>query len=68
MKTQKQAVLSYLKRGRKLTPSVAWEKMGITKLSTRIGELCRDGYPIGKKSVAVKNRYGVKTQVMQYWL
>lgn len=64
--TQKEAILEYLLCGLKLTPSVAWMLFGCSKLATRVSELRQDNFPIQKRFVKVKNRYGKDVHVMQY--
>lgn len=66
--TQKAMILEWLLVGLKLTPSKAWVFMGCSKLSTRCSELIQDGFPIQKRFVKVKNRYGKDVHVMQYSL
>ena len=41
--TQKERVLKYMQDFGVITPYAAFRDLGITKLSTRIGELRRDG-------------------------
>jgi helix-turn-helix protein len=66
--TQKEAILEYLLCGLKLTPAVAWMLFGCSKLATRVSELRKDNFPIQKRFVKVKNRYGKDVHVMQYSL
>lgn len=67
--TQKQQVLEWLLLGLKLTPMQAIQYLGITKLATRASEIIReDKFPIQKRFVKVKNRYGKDVHVMQYSL
>lgn len=66
--TQHERIYNYMKDFGTITPMQAFSDLGVTKLSTRIGEMKRKGVPIEQSSVNVKNRYGDKTEVMQYWL
>lgn len=66
--TQKQQILEWLLLGLKLTPMQAIQYFGITKAATRVSELLDDGFPIQKRFVKVKNRYGKDVHVMQYSL
>lgn len=66
--TQKQQILEWLLLGLKLTPMQAIQYLGITKAATRVSELLDDGFPIQKRFVKVKNRYGKQVQVMSYYL
>lgn len=45
----------------------AIKEFGCTKLSTRIGELKRDGHPINGKMIPVTNRFGKIVHVQRYW-
>jgi hypothetical protein len=65
--TQNQMILEALENGEKLTPMDAIKHFGCTKLSTRIGELKREGHPINGKFVARKNRFGKIVHVQEYW-
>ena len=47
--TQQKKILEYLKTGKVLTPIHALRVAGTMKLSTRVGELIRQGYPIIKE-------------------
>lgn len=47
--TQQQKILDYLRTGASLTPFQALRVAGTMKLSTRVGELIRKGYPIIKE-------------------
>jgi len=66
--TQKAMIKSWLKRHRTITPLDAIKFIGCTKLSTRCSEMIRDGEPIKKKPVTVKNRFGKDVRVMSYSL
>lgn len=47
-RTQQKAILEYMEQGNVLTPLKALSVAGTMKLSTRVGELIRQGYPIIK--------------------
>lgn len=66
--TQNTRILEWLLCGLKITPAEAWNHLGCSKLSTRCGEIQREGFPIQKRFVKVKNRYGKDVHVMQYSL
>ena len=51
-----------------ITTIEAFSDLGITKLTTRISELRRDGYVIASKRIDKKNRYGKKVKFNRYWL
>ena len=47
--TQQKRIIQYLREGNELTPIEALYVAGTMKLSTRIGELIKQGYPIVKQ-------------------
>lgn len=49
-----------------ITPMEAFINLGITKLSTRVGEMIRRGYKIEKTTVNVPTRYGKMARVTRY--
>ena len=51
-----------------ITPYEAFEKLGCTKLSTRIGELKRQGYNITDEWVEDVNRFGENVRYKRYTL
>ena len=64
--TQHERILEYLDRFGSITPMDAFMDLGITKLSTRIGEICKAGHQIDKKIEYTQNRYGQKVHYMRY--
>ena len=66
--TQAERIMEYMKTNGSITPMQAFRYLGITKLSTRIGEMIRAGEDIDKQMVSKKNRYGEKTHYMVYSL
>lgn len=66
--TQNIMLLDKLMQGFKITPARAWNWIGCSKASTRIGEIKKHGFPIQKNRIKVKNRYGKDVHVMQYSL
>ena len=64
--TQRQRILKYLDDFGSITPWDAFFDLGITKLSTRIGEIIRSGLEIEKTLVYTRNRYGEKVHYMRY--
>ena len=66
--TQHQRIFNYMRSHRIITPMDAYEKLGVTKLSTRIGEMKTLGVWIGKEYADGRNRYGEKVRFMRYWL
>lgn len=65
---QSERVLAYMKQGFPLTSLEALEKLGIISFPKRICELRKQGYNIAQKRITVKNRYGNKLSVNEYWL
>tara|TARA_R110000796_G_scaffold6452_1_gene22914 strand:- start:8 stop:229 length:222 start_codon:yes stop_codon:yes gene_type:complete len=61
-------VLKHLMQGKRLTCLNAFQELGITQVAARIFELKKDGYPIGTKTIKVKNRYGDEANVVNYFL
>lgn len=66
MVTQKRLILDYIDTFGSITPMDAFIDLGITKLSTRVGELKRDGYNIKGTLEKGVNRYGKPTRYMRY--
>lgn len=69
MKTQNEMILKHLqthKRG--LTAMQALDKFGCMRLASRISDLRRMGYEIGREMIAVKNRDGETCYVASYKL
>lgn len=71
--TQCARLLKLLLQGSSITPLESWQNLGIYRLASRISDLrCghHDGrrYPIQKKMVSVKNRYGDTAHVARYWI
>lgn len=69
MKTQNEMILKHLqthKRG--LTAMQALDKFGCMRLASRISDLRRMGYEIGREMIAVKNRDGETSYVANYKL
>ena len=63
---QHQRIIQYINDFGSITPMQAFSDLGITKLSTRIGELIKEGYNIVKEYVSGLNRYGEKVWFMRY--
>jgi len=63
MKTQNDAILHYLKCGRKLTPLAALRLFGTMRLAARVWELRRDGHQIIADSMYVNGK-----RFRCYWL
>lgn len=66
--TQNARIIQYLEEVGSITPMEAFSELGITKLSTRIGEIERTGVSISRQFVEGKSRYGDKMRYMRYRL
>ena len=66
--TQRLKLLDHLKQGLPITQRKAELGYGIARLSARILELKKAGWPIAKKMVQVVNREGKAVRVAEYWL
>lgn len=66
MGKQHERILQYLDEFGSITPMEAFSYLGITKLSTRIGEMIRNGVKIEKTMEVRKNRFGEKVSYMRY--
>jgi len=51
MKSQNEAILQHLKKGKKITPLDALEKFGCFRLAARISDLRKDGHIISTENV-----------------
>lgn len=68
MINQHTRIMNYLQDHGTITPMEAFEKLYITKLSTRIGEMIQNGAPIGKAMQVEKKPDGTKVRYMKYFL
>lgn len=66
--SQHDKIRAYIKRNGSITPRDAFIELGITKLSTRIGEMRRSGEKISGEMEKSTNRFGEKTSYMRYRL
>lgn len=66
--TQKELIIKYMEDFGSITTIEAFTDLGITKLTTRISELRKDGIIIASKRIDKKNRYGKKVKFNRYWL
>ena len=65
---QHDLIINYLKSHKDITPMDAFRELGITKLSTRIGELKQKGYNILDAWVEDVNRFGENVRYKRYIL
>lgn len=68
MGTQKAAILDFMIANGGITPMDAFGSLGITKLSTRIGEMKAEGVEITTETVKGHNRVGKPTRYCRYAL
>lgn len=66
--TQRSRVMAHLVNVGPITNFEAIGDLGILHLASRISELKRDGAPIRKEMVTVKNRFGEDCRVARYSL
>lgn len=66
--TQNQMVLNHLKNNGTLTRLEALNLYGISELNTRVCNLRAEGHLIGSTSKSVRNKYGRKVNVSEYYL
>lgn len=72
--SQKQRIREWLEDGHSITAREAYERFGCMRLGARIYDIRRDlkfeedPAVIQCRMIPVKTRYGVKTEVSQYWM
>lgn len=64
--TQYDRIRQYISDWGSITPMEAFQDLGITKLSTRIGEMIAAGEKIKKETEHSVNRYGDKVHYCRY--
>ncbi len=64
--TQKVEIIEYLKQHGAITRWLAFRDLGVSELSSRIGELEREGFEIPRETVTVEARNGRRVKVTQY--
>lgn len=64
--TQHERIIRHLESGYTLTQAEAFMEYGIGRLSSRICELRKLGYPIKGEFITKKNRYGEPCTFVQY--
>ena len=64
--TQNERILRHLQDGGTLTQAEAFLEYGVGRLSSRICELRRAGYPIKGEFITQKNRYGEPCTFVRY--
>lgn len=66
-RTQANTVLGHLKNGRRITPAMAWNWWGISRLASCIYDLRKRGIPVATEMIYVRGRSG-KARVARYSL
>lgn len=66
--TQHNLILDYIKKHKSITPFEAYDKLGCTKLATRISELRAKGIKIQDVWKEDFNRYGNKVRYKKYFI
>lgn len=61
-------ILAVLESGGTLTALDALEGFGCSRLSSRITDLKRKGYPVASRMVTRRNRYGRLCRVAEYYM
>lgn len=66
--TQNERILRHMRDYGSITQADAATEYGCYRLSARIFELRKAGYPIVKETVTGKNRYGESTNYARYYI
>lgn len=66
MMNQYERIISYINEFGSISPMEAFADLGITKLSTRVSEMRKDGIEFNQEWEVRKNRYGEKVRYMRY--
>lgn len=66
--TQVQLILDYIDEFGSITPLEAIRDIGCYRLSARIADIKKLGYPVQTELIAVKNRRGTQSKVARYSL
>ena len=64
--TQRDRIIEYMEKYGSISTMEAFADLGITKLSTRISEMIREGAEISKTPETRLNRYGERVIYMRY--
>lgn len=66
--TQAVRIIEYITAHGSITQKQAFEDLGCGRLGARIFELKEQGYPIERRMVTVRNRFGEECRVAEYYL
>lgn len=61
-------IVEYMKKHGGITQLEAFVDIGCWRLASRINDLKRQGYPIRREMIKVKNRYGDNVPIAKYSL
>lgn len=65
---QNERLLEYLQTHGSVTQIEALRDLGIMRLASRVSDLKRQGYAIGRTMIYVRNRWNEKNRVARYFL
>lgn len=66
--TQNPMIIEYMMKYGSITPLQAMQDLGCMRLASRISEIEKMGFVIGRETINVKNRFGRTTPVRRYWI
>ena len=66
--TQNDRILSYIGMFGSINQIQALSDLGVMRLASRINDLKRMGFPIRKRMVPCKNRYGENVSYAEYYM
>lgn len=66
--TQNPMIIEYMMKHGSITPIEAMMEIGCMRLASRISEIEKMGYVIGREWIKVKNRFGEMITVKKYWI
>ena len=66
--SQNKRLAKYLRDGGKVNPLMAWQNLGIYRLSARIFDIKELGLNVQSRFIEVLNRFGETTKVKEYWI
>ena len=61
-------IIEYINDFGSINPIQALSDLGVMRLASRINDLKRMGFPIRKRMVSSKNRYGENVSYAEYYL
>lgn len=64
--TQCERIVDYIKEAGSITQLEALRELGCFRLASRICDLKKQGYPVTREIIKVKNRYGEDVSIAKY--